>query len=194
MLPEIKNRESYITFKDKSVEKEKLKKLINAAKWSPSCFNNQPWNFIFISKEDENREDIEKSLFIGNKWAKKAPYLVAVFSRKGDDCKTEGRPYYAYDTGMAVMSLAIEAEHLGLNIHQMAGFNGKKVKKALLIPKKYEVLVLFALGYPEKPEKIWDKLTDKIKKKITKSRTRKEINKNFFFGEFKNDRTRRRKD
>lgn len=184
-LKEIRNRKSYITFKNKDIKKEKIRELIEAARWSPSCFNNQPWNYIFVSKKDENRKELEKALSIGNKWAKKAPYLIAVFSNKDEDCKTNNRYYYAYDTGMSVMSLSIEAEHLGLNIHQMAGYNEKKVKETLSIPKKYMVLVLIALGYPEKPEKIWDKLTEKFKNKVTKSRTRKDREKNFFFGKFK---------
>ncbi len=184
LLKEIKKRKSYVTFKDKDVEKEKIDKLIEAARWSPSCFNNQPWYYIFVSKDDELREELEKALSTGNGFAKKAPYLVAVISKKEDDCKTNGIPYYAYDTGMSVMSLALEAEHLGLNMHQMAGYNEDDVKKTLSVPDNYRVIVLFALGYPQEPEKILDKLTDKIKEKATKSRKRKPKEKNFFFGKW----------
>jgi nitroreductase len=186
ILKELKNRKSHSVFKKKDIEKEKIDLLIEAARWSPSCFNNQPWNYIFVSKKHDTRKQVENALSGSNYWAKKSPYLVIVFSMKNSDCETENRPYYAYDSGMSVMSMAVEAEHQGLNIHQMAGYNGDKIRRALSIPEKYQVLVVFALGYPEKPENIWDKLTENLKQKIAQSRTRKNKDKNFFFGKYQN--------
>ena len=84
------------------------------------------------------------------------------------------------------MSLAIEAEHQGLRIHQMAGYDEGKVKKALGFPEEYRVIVIFALGYEGNPKKIWDTLEERIKQKLLIPRERKPANANFFFNAFKN--------
>jgi nitroreductase len=184
ILAEIKNRKSPLVFDEKNVEKEKLDSLIEAARWAPSCFNNQPWNYVFVNKKDPARNDFEDSLSLGNGWAKKAPYIVAVGANPENDCKTNDLPYYSYDLGLSVMSMVIEAEHQGLRVHQMAGWDEKKVKKALGFPENYRVIVLFVLGYEADVKRIWDKLEERMKDKLAKPRTRKQPNDNFFFGKF----------
>ncbi|TFG27930.1 hypothetical protein EU527_17955 [Candidatus Thorarchaeota archaeon] len=184
LLPEIRNRRSVIVFQERDVEQEKINLLIEAARWAPSCFNKQEWNYVLVSKKDETRESFEGALTFGNGWAKSAPYLVSVSADSGQACKTNNIPYYAYDLGLSVMSLVIEAEHLGLRVHQMAGYNEKRVKVALSLPDSHRVVVVFALGYEGDVEKMKDKVTEKIKEKITQARTRKEPKENFFFGRF----------
>jgi len=184
LLSEIKNRQSVIVFQDRDVENEKIDILIEAARWAPSCFNKQDWNYVFVSKKDETRSAFEDALSLGNGWAKSAPYLAAVSANPDDACKTNNLPYYAYDLGLSVMSLVIEAEHQGLRVHQMAGYDEKKMKAALSFPASHRVVVIFALGYEGKIEKIKDKVTDMIKGQITQSRERKDPEKNFFFGKF----------
>jgi len=180
----IKKRQSPMVFQDKKVELEKIKALIEAARWAPSCFNDQPWKYILVKKQAITRSAFEKALSFGNAWAKAAPYLVAVAANPKDDCNMNDLPYYAYDCGMSVMNFTLEAEHQGLRAHQMAGYDEKKVKKALKIPAKYRVIVVFALGYEADVKKLWDKLTQKIKDRIAQPRTRKPVNENFFFGQF----------
>ena len=111
ILPEIRKRRSPLIFEEKEVEKEKIEALIEAARWAPSCFNNQSWNYIFVHRGDPTRRGLEEALSVGNGWAKRAPYLVAVGADPDEDCKTNSLPYYTYNAGLSVMSLAIEAEH-----------------------------------------------------------------------------------
>ena len=184
LLSEIQHRESIIVFQDRDVEQEKIVVLIEAARWAPSCFNKQGWNYVFVSKKDETRESFEDALTLGNGWAKSAPYLVAVSIDPDDACKTNKLPYYAYDVGLSVMSLVIEAEHQGLRVHQMAGYNEKKVKEALSLPDSHRVIVIFALGYEGDVEKMKDRVIETIKVKMTRSRTRKDPQENFFYGRF----------
>jgi len=186
ILPEIRQRKSPLVFdENKEVEKEKLDALIEAARWAPSCFNNQEWNYVFVGKNDDTRKGVEDALSLGNGWAKKAPYIVAVGADPEKACKTNDLPYYAYDLGLSVMNLAIEAEHQGLRVHQMAGWDEKKVKKALGFPDNYRVVVVFALGYEADVKKMMDKLEERLKDKLARPRTRKEAGENFFFGKFK---------
>lgn len=186
ILPEIKNRISPLVFKDKAVEKTKIMAMIEAARWAPSCFNNQPWKYILVDKKDKNRSKVEDALNFGNGWAKKAPYIVIVGGKPKDDCQTNNIDYYLYDAGQSVMSFAMEAVHQGLAVHQMAGFDGQKIKGAVDFPNGYNVIVVMAVGYRDNIKKIWDKLEYKIKDKLSAPRTRKKIEENFFFGKYKN--------
>ncbi len=184
VLKEIRKRKSPLVFLSRDVEKGKVEALIEAARWAPSCFNNQPWHYVMAGKADSTREAFEGALSRGNGWAKKAPYIVAVSADPKDACDTNGLPYYAYDAGLSVMSLAIEAVHQGLAVHQMAGWDEGKVKDALGIPAEHRVIVVFALGYEGDVKKLWDKLEERIKDKLARPRTRKEPKENFFFGSF----------
>ena len=184
ILSELKKRMSPLIFSEKDFEKDKIQALIEAARWAPSCFNNQSWNYVFVHKNHETRTEFEDALSRGNGWAKKAPYLVAVGADPEKDCKNNNLPYYAYNAGLSVMCLVIEAEHQGLRVHQMSGWNEKKVKTALRFPENYRVIVVFALGYEADVKGIWDKLEERIKDKLAKPRERKPVDKNFFFKVF----------
>ncbi len=186
ILSEIGKRKSVYLFKNKDIQKEKIDLLIEAARWAPSSFNNQPWNYIFVHKKDKTRKNLEKALSITNSWAKKAPYLIVVFSKKQDDTIYNGIPYYLYDTGLSTMSLTIEAENQGLSTHHMAGWKAEKVRKTLSIPENYDIIVLIALGYSKekKDKKFFDKLSEGLKEKVLRQRTRKNIKKKFFFERF----------
>ncbi len=185
MLTEIRNRESPLVFDEKrEVESEKLTLLIEAARWAPSCYNKQPWKYVFVGRKDAMRKAVEGALALGNGWAKKAAYIVVAGADPKEACESNGIQYYAYDLGLSVMSLAIEAEHLGLRTHQMAGWDGAKMAKAAGFPANCMVVVVFALGYETDAKKIWDKLEERIKDRLAQPRTRKPVNENFFFGRF----------
>jgi nitroreductase len=186
ILPELKNRKSPLVFDEREVEKEKIDALIEAARWAPSCFNNQSWNYVFVHKDDSTRKDLEEALSLGNGWAKRASYLVAVAAKPDEDCEVNGLPYYAYDAGLSVMSMVVEAEHQGLRVHQMAGYDEKRVRKTLGFSEGYRVTVLFALGYEGDIKGMWDKLEQRVKDKMAQPRTRKPREKNFFFVSFGN--------
>jgi nitroreductase len=186
ILPELTNRKSPIVFDERDIEKEKIDALIEAARWAPSCFNNQAWNYVFVHRGDSTRKNLEEALSLGNEWAKKAPYLVAVAARPDEDCKTNGLPYYAYDAGLSVMSMVVEAEHQGLGIHQMAGYAEEKARKTLGFSEGYSVIVLFALGYEGDIRAMWNKLEQRVKDELAQPRMRKPKEKNFFFVSFGN--------
>ena len=186
ILTELKKRKSPLVFADKDVEEEKTRVLIEAARWAPSCSNNQSWNYVFVRKDDRTRPAFDEALNPGNAWAKKAPYLVAVGADPDEDCSDNGLPFYAYNAGLSVTCLVIEAEHQGLHVHQMAGWKEPKVKLALGFPESCRVVVVFALGYEGDPKLVWDQLEQRIKDKLARPRTRKPVSENFFRGRFGN--------
>jgi nitroreductase len=180
ILPELKKRLSPLLFDERDIENEKIPALVEAARWAPSCSNNQSWNYVFVHKKASTRPAVEAALTRGNAWAKRAPYLVAVAADPDQDCKDNGLPYYAYNAGLSVMCLVLEAEHLGLRVHQMAGWDEGKVKEALGCPSRSRVVVLFALGYEADAKSLWDTLDERTKNKLAKPRERKPPSENFF--------------
>ena len=184
ILTELRNRISPIVFDETDFEKEKLPALVEAARWAPSCSNNQSWTYVFVHKKDTTRMALEDALSRGNAWAKKAPYLVAVAADPDLDCKDNGLPFYAYNVGLSVMCLTIEAEHLGLRVHQMAGWDEQKVKQALRYPSNFRVIVMFALGHEANIKSIWATLDERTRNKIAKPRERKAPSENFFSGSY----------
>lgn len=180
ILPELANRKSPLLFSDRNIELKQLQVLVEAARWAPSCSNNQSWNFIFVHKLASTRVALDDSLTRGNSWAKRAPYLVVIAADPLQDCHDNDLPYYAYDAGLSVMCLVIEAEHLGLRVHQMAGWDEERAKQALGVPSNFRIVVVFALGYEEDPKNLWSSLDERTRSKLTRPRVRKPVGENFF--------------
>ena len=186
ILVELRKRKSPFVFAEKDVEEKKIRALVEAARWAPSCSNNQSWNYVFVRKDGLTREAFEEALTPGNAWAKKAPYLVAVGANPEEDCKNNALPFYAYNAGLSVMCLVVEAEHQGLRVHQMAGWKEPMVKIALGFPESHRVVVVFALGYEGDIKQVWDELDQKIKDRLARPRKRKPRSENFFINKFGN--------
>lgn len=129
------------------VSKATIKRLASAAHLAPSCFNMQPWRFIAAT--GASLEAVHAGLKGGNAWAKPAPVIFAVVSRPELDCQLSmDREYWMFDSGMAAMSLQLQATQMGLYAHPMAGFDPAVVKEALAIPDGYVLIALVAVGRP----------------------------------------------
>src|SRR5437763_6149166 len=64
-------------FSDRKVEPEKLRSMLEAARWAASCFGDQPWRFVIATRDDqEGFEKLASCLLPGNAWAKSAPVLM----------------------------------------------------------------------------------------------------------------------
>jgi len=128
-----------------AVSEELVRDLAEHARLAPSCSNNQPWRFVFVF--DPDRLEALKPVFSeGNRWCHAASLVVAVFSRKDDDCVIRDREYHQFDTGMASAFLILRATELGLVAHPIAGFSPKKTREVLGIPEEYQVITLIQIG------------------------------------------------
>lgn len=181
MIKELKQRHSPLLFKAKKVSEAKLKNCLEAARWAPSCSNNQPWKFILI--EDERKISKLAPIFPrGNQWALKAPLVGFIVSKPELDCITGDNnniQYFQYGCGLAMMSFIIQGEAEGLKTHQMAGYKEAEAKKILKVPHDFRVIVAFAMGYEEKLREhkgaIEPRLLEKIKSKKRIRKPLKEI-------------------
>jgi len=171
----IEQRWSPRAFSSKPVELEKLELLFEAARWASSSMNEQPWRFIYATKDEREKwQKLFDTLVEANQvWAEKAPVLMAIVSKSEFDYKNKPNKHAWYDTGQAVGNLLLQATELGLFAHQMGGFFPEKAKDLLKIPDGYEPIAMMALGYLGNT----DELSEQLRERETAPRTRNELSK-----------------
>ncbi|HET7178825.1 MAG TPA: nitroreductase family protein [Chryseosolibacter sp.] len=150
VLEVIQKRRSRRAFADKIVEPEKIHSLFEAARWAPSSLNEQPWFYVYATKDQESLwNKIFGALKEGNKvWARNAPLLILSLARKNFIRIDSPNPSARYDLGAANAFLSLQAAHVGLNLHQIAGFDVATMITNLGIPDIYEPVTVMAVGYP----------------------------------------------
>jgi len=141
----IGKRRSYRFLQPVEITDEMVLRLAEAAQLAPSCFNNQPWRFVFV-RSDAMRQKLAEALSRGNEWAKEASMHIVVFAKRDDDCMIKGRDYFLFDTGLATGQMMLQATEMGLVTHAMAGYSEAKVKDSLGIPESYQVITVIAVG------------------------------------------------
>lgn len=141
----VQSRRSYRALEKVEITDDIIRKLINAASLAPSCYNNQPWKYLFIKSEDKLK-DLFEAYNKGNEWCRNASAVIVVFSKKEDDCVIGQRIYYQFDTGMATVLLLLKATELGLVAHPIAGFDPAKVASIIQLPADYEIITLIIVG------------------------------------------------
>jgi nitroreductase len=80
-------------------------------------------------------------------WAQTAPLLVLGMAQVISTYKNRPNRLALYETGMAVSNLLFQATHMGLYVHQMAGYDMELAKEILVIPTRYEPAAMLAIGY-----------------------------------------------
>ncbi|HQO10017.1 MAG TPA: nitroreductase family protein [Clostridiales bacterium] len=148
----IQKRRSYRGIESFDATDQLILELAKAASLAPSCFNNQPWKFIFARKKDI-LDKIKKTLSKGNEWALESPCIVTILSKKELDCVIKGKEYYLFDTGLGVGQMLLKATELGIVAHVIAGFSADEVKKVLEIPDEWNVIALIVLGKKSRKKK-----------------------------------------
>jgi nitroreductase len=141
----IHNRRAYRSMKPAAISGDLVRDMAEHAGLAPSCFNNQPWRFVFVYSK-EMLEKLFPALSKGNAWAQSASMIVAVISRKDLDCQVKGRDYFQFDTGMAAGFLMLRATEIGLVCHPIAGYDEQMVKEILAVPGDMTVITLLIVG------------------------------------------------
>ena len=141
----INKRRAYRSLEPAEITPDIINSLAGSAQLSPSCFNNQPWRYVFVTAPEKLIE-MHSALSQGNEWAKAASMIIAVFSKKENDCLIKDREYYLFDTGMATAFIILRATEIGLVAHPIAGFSPKKTREILEIPDEMNVITLVIVG------------------------------------------------
>ncbi len=167
-------------FSDRPVEPEKLRSLLEAARWAPSSYNEQPWAYLVATQEDPVEYARLLSVLVeGNvAWAQRAPVLMLSIAKLNFDRSSKPNRHAFHDVGMASASLIFQATALGLVVHQMAGFSVEKARELYGIPEGWDPVAALALGYQGKP----DSLPEHMRGKELAPRTRKPLEQFIFTG------------
>ena len=151
--PVLKKRWSPRAFSNTPVEKEKLQRVLEAARWSASSFNEQPWRFFVGMRGDNTYDKIMESLVPFNQsWAQTAPVLMLVCSKKNFSGNGKPNAVSQYDAGQAAAHISFQATEEGLHLHQMGGFDPDKARELFNVPEEFEIHAGIALGYIGDPE------------------------------------------
>ena len=140
-----------------AVSREHLIALIEAARWAPSCFGDQPWRYLVLDRfhdHDAWRRGWD-CLSDGNKaWVRQAPVLMASFA--DSVFRRNGKPnrWGSHDVGAASENLALQGTALGLVVHQMGGFDREKLRAAFDVPEQFTAMAMIAVGHPGDPDEL----------------------------------------
>ena len=138
-------------FTEEPVAPAQVRTLFEAARWAPSSANEQPWLFIYGTTPEDRQRLLQGLHPMNQAWAGKAPLLAFLFARRHRRDSSEAsipNPIARFDAGAAWMSLALQAELLGLSAHAMGGIEPERVYEVTGVPKEeYEVLVGIAVGH-----------------------------------------------
>jgi nitroreductase len=149
LLAPIRRRRSIRAFCSREVAPETLLTVLEAARWSASCFGEEPWRYILTQRGDEAHARLLGTLMEANRaWVKDAPVLLLTLAKKSFTYNGKENFYAVHDAGIALGTLAVQASALGLSVHPMGGYDREAARAAFQIPAEYEVVAAVALGYP----------------------------------------------
>lgn len=164
-----------------AVSQAQLLSLLEAARWAPSCFGDQPWRYVVCNKADHLQawQAAFDCLVPGNQgWAVNAPVLLLICADTLFSHNDKPNKWAAYDTGAATENLCLQATALGLMAHQMGGFDADKARAAFKVPERYQILAMVSIGVQAPVES----LTGEALTRETAERSRKPLNELFFNG------------
>lgn len=160
------------SFQLKEIEDEKLMSIFEAARWTASAFNEQPWRFIIGKKGDESFNKMMDTMVEFNQnWAKNASVLVLNIYKKTFSHNGTPNATATYDLGQAVSSYVLETVNQGLVAHQMSGFDAQKAHEAFNLGEDFNCLSITAIGYLDQP----DALPEELFKVELQNRMRKPV-------------------
>lgn len=142
-------------FADRPVEPEKIRRMLEAARWTMSSYNEQPWRYVVASRhrDPEAYDQLLHCLTEGNQsWAQNAPVLMLSFYKT--TFSHNGRPNRCapHDLGAASAALTFQATAMDLHVHQMGGIKKDVAREAYDVPEEVEPMAGIAVGYLGSPE------------------------------------------
>lgn len=143
------------------IPEQDLKTIIDAARFSPSCYNDQPWLFITCTEQSHDRF-AELLIEANQKWAANAPVIGFLVARKHFSGGDRPNHHARFDCGAAWLAMTLQARMLGYYTHGMAGIHYDAVAEAFdLDAAEYDVVCGFTIGHRDAPEKLPEKTAAK---------------------------------
>ena len=166
ILESIKNRWSPRAFSNRKITNDSINLLFEAARWAPSSMNEQPWIYYYTLKDDIDKFNmfLECLVPFNSRWAENAQLLILSVASKKFVYNNSLNRHALHDTGAANSLLAIQAAEMGLQVHQMGGFDMKKTLELFeLDPENHEPATFIAVGFPGDPSTLSLELQEREK-------------------------------
>lgn len=141
----IQKRYSCRAYQDREIEKEKLDKLLEAARLAPSARNTQDWRFVVVTEQKVKKQ------------AAAATNRPEVFEKAGaiivgcsnsDHVMVCGQAIGPIDVSIALEHICLQAIELGLGTCWIGSFKADQIREILDIPEQINIIELMAVGYP----------------------------------------------
>lgn len=153
----IQKRRSIRAYESTPVPREKLEKILEAARLAPSASNIQPWHFIVVT-DPEKRKILSKGRYA--KFLKKSPVVIV-----GCGDQKASPKWYMVDVAIAMQNMVLTATSEGLGTCWVGSFDEDEVKQLLKIPENFRVVALLAVGYPREKRNISGKILHFIRRR-----------------------------
>lgn len=150
IMPEMKTRYALKHWIQEEIGRNALLPIFEAARYAPSCFNEQPERYIVADNGDhaQDHATLADCLAPGNAYAKDAPVLILVLAKRTFTLNGKENAWARFDTGTATGFMQLEAVRRGFGVHCMAGFDAKKAREAFDIAEDLDIVCMVALGRP----------------------------------------------
>lgn len=151
--PVFVHRHSPRALSAETLSEAQLMTLLEAARWAPSSYNEQPWRFMYGKRGTAHFDLLFSFLMEANQvWCKNAAALILIASKKTFTRNGSPNSVRTFDCGSAWENLALQATQMGIIAHGMAGFDRDKARQGLGIPADFDPEAMIALGRPGKIE------------------------------------------
>lgn len=151
------------SFTDRPIPPDEIRSLLEAARWAPSCFNEQPWVFILATKDQNlEYERLLECLVEGNRdWARHAYLLLLTIAKTHFSHNDQPNRHAYHDVGLAVGNLVTQATALNLVAHQMAGIHVDVIRNTYALPSGHDPVTAVAVGYQGHLQNLSEALRDR---------------------------------
>jgi nitroreductase len=149
------------SFKKSEIDETVLTTIFDAARWAPSCFNEQPW--LFITSSGETDFDLFLKLLSerNQRWAVNASVIGFILAKRHFNHNGKPNRFAAFDCGAAWLAMSLQANLHGLYTHGIGGIKNDEVYQTFHVSEEhYEVLCGFAIGVIDSPERLSDDFID----------------------------------
>ena len=145
----IRNRRSVRSYTNKPVEREKIERMLEAARLAPSASNRQEWRFVVIT-DPQRRAALAKAA-TEQQFVAQAPVVIAACAETDGHVMRCGQPCYPIDVAIAIDHMTLQATAEGLGTCWIGAFYEEPTREILGIPKEIRVVELLTVGYPAGP-------------------------------------------
>ena len=145
----IRTRKSVRSWEDRSVEPDKLQRVLEAGRLAPSARNDQEWRFVVVTDPQKRKligEASRNQAFVGE-----APVVIVACAETDRHLMSCGHLAFLINVAIAIDHITLAATEEGLGTCWIGAFDPDQVRQILSIPKEIEVVEVVPLGYPKDP-------------------------------------------